>query len=160
MQIIKFSLFNHCDLQYFDHSWIFFFRYTFWFAMVVCHFLFTSTQFARLFSSKISRMSSLNVGNRSKTVCIVKFCKFWILVFFTCNFKWLFGFRFKPMSPLNWRSSKFLNFKTTSTLYPCQSISDKQTLYVLSVLLRIVWSLPNNFNFSFTFHCTQTVFRL
>ena len=74
-------------LQYFVHFSNFFLRYTLWFAMVVCHFLFTSTQFARLFSSKISKMSSLNVGNRSKIVSIVKF---WILVFFTGDFKWLF----------------------------------------------------------------------
>ena len=111
MLIIKFSLFNHCDLQYFDHSWIFFFRYTFWFAMVVCHFLFTSTQFARLFSSKLSKILSLNVGKRSRMVSIVKFCEFWTLLFFACDFKCLFGFRLKPMfSPLDrmiWAFTEF-----------------------------------------------------
>ena len=88
---------------------------TFLFARVACHFLFTSTQFARLFSSKLSKMLSLNVGKRSKMVSIVKFCEFWTFLFFTCDFKCLFGFRLEPIfSPLDrmiWAFTEF-NFFT------------------------------------------------
>ena len=86
-------------LQCFDHFLNIFLRYTLWCAMVACHFLFTSTQFVRLFSSKISKMSSINVGNQSKMVCIVNFCEFWILLFFTGVVKCLFDFLLATMFP-------------------------------------------------------------
>ena len=93
-------------IEFVDHFWIFAIRYTLWFPMVLCHFLFTSTQFARVLPPKCLRMLSLKFGNLSKMVSIVNFCEFWIWLFFVCDFKWLFGFVSEPMSPLIRSQSK------------------------------------------------------